>query len=57
VLLAEDHILLGPDQRLPRGHAPFQRTPNARGDFGMTPPDFFEHSNGLDAWGPTSGSA
>ena len=48
MLLAEDHILLGPDQRSPRAHAPFQRASNAGGDLGMAPPDFFEHGNGSD---------
>ncbi len=45
VLLAEDHILLGPDQRSPRAHAPLQRAPNAGGDLRMAPPDLFEHGD------------
>src|SRR5258707_2218856 len=49
VLLAEDHILLGPDQRSPRAHAPLQRAPNAGGDLGMAPPDLFEHRDSPDA--------
>src|SRR6266567_2348685 len=32
VLLTEDHILLGPDQRSPRAHAPLQRATNAGAD-------------------------
>src|ERR1700685_1529307 len=49
VLLAEDNIQLGPDQRSPRAHAPLQRAPNAGGDLGMAPPDLFEHRYGPDA--------
>src|SRR5258705_3428175 len=45
VLLAEDHILLGPDQRSPRAHAPLQRAPNAGADLRVAPPDLFEHRN------------
>src|ERR1700681_2466893 len=51
MLLAEDHILLGPDQCSPRAHAPLQRAPNAGGDLGMAPPDLFEHR-----YGPNAGS-
>ena len=51
MLLAEDHILLGTDQRSPRAHAPLQRTPNAGADLGMAPPDFFEHRNRPNAGG------
>src|ERR1700682_126465 len=51
VFLTEDHILLGPDQRSPRAHAPLQRAPNAGGDLGMAPPDLFEHR-----YGPNAGS-
>src|SRR5260370_2109109 len=45
VLLTEDHILLGADQRSPRAHAPFQRAPNAGVDLRMAPPDLVEHRN------------
>src|SRR6266436_1669199 len=51
VLLTEDHILLGPDQRSPRAHATFQRAPNAGGDLRMAPPNLFEHR-----YGPNAGS-
>src|ERR1700693_5169532 len=46
VLLTEDHILLGADQRSPRAHAPFQRAPNAGADLRMAPPDLVKHRNG-----------
>jgi hypothetical protein len=49
VLLAENHILLGPDQRSPRANAPLQRAPDAGGDLGMAPPDLFEHRNSPNA--------
>src|SRR6202140_3228531 len=49
VLLAEDHILLGPDQRSPRAHAPLQCAPNAGGDLGMAPPNLFQHRDGPNA--------
>src|SRR5580693_6432698 len=49
VLLAENHILLGPDQRSPRANAPLQRAPDAGGDLGMAPPDLFEHGNSPNA--------
>src|SRR6266705_172172 len=39
VLLTEDHILLGPDQRSPRAHAPLQRATNAGADLRMAPSD------------------
>ena len=51
MLLAEDYILFGSDERSPRAHAPLQRAPNARGDLGMAPPDFFEHRNRPNAGG------
>src|SRR5260370_26659373 len=35
VLLTEDHILLGADQRSPCAHAPFKRAPNAGADLRM----------------------
>src|SRR5258708_25933165 len=49
VLLTEDHILLGPDQRSPRAHAPFQRAPNAGADLRMAPPDLVEYRNSPNA--------
>src|ERR1700738_601904 len=49
VLLTEDHILLGPDQRSPRAHAPFQRAPNAGADLRVAPTDLFEHRNSPNA--------
>jgi hypothetical protein len=49
VLLAEDHIPLGSDQRSPGADASLQRAANAEGDLGMAPPDLFEHGNGPDA--------
>src|SRR5216683_6825533 len=51
MLLAEDHILLGPDQRSPRAHAPLQRAPNAGADLRMAPPNLFQHRYGPNAGG------
>src|SRR6266704_262835 len=49
VLLTEDHILLGPDQRSPRAHAPLQRATNAGADLRMAPSDLFEHRDSPNA--------
>src|ERR1700674_3231382 len=49
VLLAEDDIQFGSNQRSPGAHAPLQRAPNASGDLGMASPDLFEHRNGPNA--------
>src|SRR5271154_4621339 len=49
VLLAENLILLGPDQRSPRANAPLQRAPNTGGHLGMASPDLFEHRNSSNA--------
>jgi len=49
VLLAEDNIPLGPDQRSPGANASLQLAANADGDLGMAPPDLFEHGNSPDA--------
>ncbi len=51
MLLAEDDVLLRTNERSPRAHAPLQRAPNAGGDLGMAPPDFFEHSDRSNAGG------
>ena len=49
MLLAEDHILLGPGERSPRAHAPLQRAPDAGRDLGMAAADFFENRDRPDA--------
>src|SRR5260370_17822760 len=49
VLLTEDHILLGADQRSPCAHAPFKRASNAGADLRMAPPNLIEHRNGPNA--------
>ena len=49
VLLAEDDIQFGSNQRSPRAHATLQRAPNASGDLGMASPDLFKHRNGPNA--------
>src|SRR6266702_2869621 len=49
VLLTENHILLGADQRSPCAHAPFKRASNAGADLRITPPNLIEHRNGPNA--------
>src|SRR6266404_2770538 len=49
MLLAKDHITLGPCKRSPCAHASLQRASNVGGDLGMAATDFFQHRNGSDA--------
>src|SRR6267154_2322913 len=49
VLLAEDHLPLGPRKCSPCAHTSLQRASNVGRYLGMATADFFQHRNGSDA--------
>ena len=57
MLLAEDHILLGPCERPPGPHAPFQRAADVGIEVGMTPAQLLEHARSPGCPARLSGSA